>query len=112
MLLFYYGAYRSHITGVQTSGSEKSKSFITISQKDVYVIYCSFMEEDSTEYPKRSAIVNFLSMRLSATESKLRFVCFIYACLLAVGICHRENISPSHLMDNHLPSDKNSDNKF
>ncbi|CAI2192362.1 9870_t:CDS:1 [Funneliformis geosporum] len=105
--------YFPGVAGVQTSGSGKSRSFITLSQKGVYVVYCSFLSENSTGYPKRSAIANYLSTnQISAEESELRFISFICACLLAVGICVREGISPSHLINNHLPSDKNSDDKF
>src|SRR5438128_1260581 len=74
--------YFPGVAGVQTSGSGKSKSFITLSQKGVYVIYCSFLSENSTGYPKRSAIADYLTTpHLSAMESERRFICFICACL-------------------------------
>ena len=65
------------------------------------------------DFPKISTIADCLnSDSLSVIEIEQQFIYFICSCLDAVAICHHEGINPQHLLDNHLPSGSESDNKF
>jgi hypothetical protein len=55
---------------IQTSGSGKSKTVCALSQLGVFVIYCSFMGQSATGYPKRSSVADILADANDTTQIK------------------------------------------
>jgi hypothetical protein len=55
---------------IQTSGSGKSKTVCALSQLGVFVVYCSFMGENASGYPKRSSVANILADAKDTTAEK------------------------------------------